>query len=364
MRVLCLAGDPGGARSVAAVARVLQARGHTIVFSAYRQAMDIFREYGWQSVECRGGLQVDAMLSQEKPDFCLSGTSVNGEDHEKTLHRLAHDRRIPSLAVLDFWSNYRPRFSASSGGPLDSLPDQIAVMDEVARDEMIQNGFPAERLQVTGQPAYDELFAPRDSQALRSRVRTAFGLPDDQAPLILFASQPFSELRAIPGAVVPPYDELEVLDLLTRALYPAEKPSPARLWIRPHPREQPEKFLRFAGPHQIISGEFDRLAAIDAADAVVGMSSAFLLEAALVGKPVLSIQPRLEDEGPLPLERLRLGKIVRQPSEVPEELRELLANTGKPHYAPRSDAGFLARPGAANRVADLVEKMAITIKRS
>ena len=91
---------------------------------------------------------MDGILDNPKASLLLTGTSYNSVDLEKKFIASARERGVPSLAVLDFWSNFALRFSRGDGG-LENIPDRIAVMDEWAREEMIAAGFDATRLVVT-----------------------------------------------------------------------------------------------------------------------------------------------------------------------------------------------------------------------
>jgi UDP-N-acetylglucosamine 2-epimerase len=230
------------------------------------------------------------------------------------------------------------------------VPDQIAVMDDRAVEDMVKEGFNREHLIITGQPAYDELFQPCDITATRQRVRAALGIGDKDM-LLIFASQPFTEMTAESGIPPVAYDEMECLGLLLQSLPSAPD---HKIWVRPHPRETAAKFHDLANPQLIVSSEFDRISAIHAADGVTGMSSNFLLEAALLGKPVLSLQPRQQGPGPLPLVSLGLGAVITNTADISAAVRQWLSECHQPNHShsPASDSPF--RPGAAKRVGDVV----------
>ena len=103
------------------------------------------------------------------------------------------ERGIPTLSIVDFWSNYTERF--------DTLPDKIAIIDEQMRQEMLAEGFPDDKLVITGQPAFDCLaekrkrFDESDSwkHPLRYAARRSYGLHPYEK-LVIFMSQPNSTL--------------------------------------------------------------------------------------------------------------------------------------------------------------------------
>lgn len=353
MKILCIAGDPGGARSLSPVIAELRQRGTDLLLVGYRQGATILQEHQLPVSLCDEALAKHAVnqLREWHPDFLLTATSMNGQDFEKTFIRAARECGIPSLAVLDFWSNYRGRFTTlPPDGCIDALPDQIAVMDGRAVEEMVALGFPANQLVITGQPAYDELFQPCDVPSIRHQVRSTLGVNEDET-LLIYASQPFTELTAETGIPPVAYDEMECLKLLLDALKQEQN---LKIWVRPHPRESATKFRELAIGPLIVSSEFDRIAAIHASDGVTGMSSNFLLEAALLGQPVLSLQPRQKGSGPLPLASLGLGEIITESHAVPAAVSRWLATCRQPERRRTVDADSPFRPGAAGRVADVV----------
>ncbi|MEI6713242.1 MAG: hypothetical protein WCO60_05790 [Verrucomicrobiota bacterium] len=354
MKAACIAGDPGGARCLSPVIAELIQRGVDVQLIAYRQGLAILQEHGLPVVVCDEMLasKAAAYLNELGVDLLLCSTSMNGQDFEKTFIQAAAQFGIVSISILDFWSNYRGRFTTQPpAGGLDALPDWIAVMDTRAVEEMVADGFPETRLVITGQPAFDELFLPRDVAAIRQRVRAELGCSEGDL-LLIFASQPFSEVTAESGISPVGYDEMECLDLLIESLKGISMRP--KIWVRPHPRETIEKFTRFSYEPLIVSSEFDRISAILAADGVVGMSSNFLLEAALLGLAVLSIQPRQTGPGPLPLVSLNLGQVVTDTSALTEAVTFWIPDCRRPHSSqvPATTSPF--RAGAASRVADLV----------
>jgi hypothetical protein len=288
-RIAAVAGDPGGARAIAPVLLALQkADDSRLRTYSYHEATAIFQSEGLEVHSLENSASVTAarsLLASEGAEVLLTATSMNGVDWEPRFIQAAHELRLPSLAVLDFWSNYRPRFS-TDGTELDALPTRIAVMDTFAHDQMVAEGFPPERLVVTGQPALDHLIA---------RSRTAPDRPGKPRSLrrVGFLSQPLSELYDRTGT----FDETTVLEFTLRLLEQvSDEVGPIELHLRPHPRESREKFRRFKSSSVAIrlNDSSDRFAFLESMDCVVGINTILLLEAALMGVPALSWQPGIE----------------------------------------------------------------------
>ena len=190
MKILAMAGDAGGARSlIPVIRRLISDTSIRVECRAYTAAMDIWNTSGFQPrpvlpIELRGF------------DRILLGTTVGPRQWE--LHYISQARilQIRTVSILDFWMHYRERFTTNDGEFI--LPDAIAVMDERARQEMISAAFPAQCLRVTGQPAFDEC-SKYDEKAGRTQNRTnrCQATECSDTPLsVLYVSQPLSQLFA------------------------------------------------------------------------------------------------------------------------------------------------------------------------
>ena len=267
-RVLVVAREPGAASALAPVARQCSA---TVI--AFHSAIAVFEREGIDTLRPESDDApgfADECIARMHPDVVLTGTSrreLAPRDH--AWWRAARAYGIPSVALLDHWLGYTERFSAAQ--PFDAVPGIIAVMDDYARDRLVALGAHDTTIVVTGQPALDSAMAMR------------LGDREPDARVALFVSEPIAaDLGNARG-----YDENTVLGILLHAL----DGTPWRLVVKPHPREladcRPE---RSEGPAFLPSTLSGR-EAIASANVVVGMTSVLLLESALAGLPVLSIQP-------------------------------------------------------------------------
>lgn len=245
---------------------------------------------------------------------------------------LAAQAGAPSVAFVDSWWGYRERFTLPgedlAGAP---LPDAIAVVDEIARADMAGLGFPAERLHVLGSPWLAGLAreASRAGEA-RAQARAEHGIADGE--LVLgFISQPLE--RVLKDRDSWGFTERDVVPALLRAC--AALPAPARERLRvlalAHPEEDAEHLaglVATAAPTFPVEvrKEADTLALVRACDAVAGMFSILLVEAALCGLPVLSIQPNLRREDMLVTNRAGHTLAVRDPDLLPGAVARLLCD--------------------------------------
>src|SRR3989344_5478552 len=136
MKVLFSANDAGGANAIAPVIASLAGKGAELHGALSGPAQDIF---------AASGIPFTAGFSAS-PEIFVAGTSAGDTPDKRIMRELTG---TPSLYVLDFWLNYWQRFSTTGKKDFAYLPTRICVMDEIAKGEMIAEGFPPERLIVT-----------------------------------------------------------------------------------------------------------------------------------------------------------------------------------------------------------------------
>lgn len=356
IRVAVVARQAGSANALAPVIRFLrESAGAEVAVFGFQPAYDCFLRLGMSPQLVEPSDDVLGPFLPERPDGLLTGTSLNAGEDGRIWTR-AQQLGVPSLALLDHWCHYWERFTAPGQGRFNRLPDKIAVMDQAAFMAMVKAGCPRERLAVTGHPALDELTErewPLDRTALAE-----VGLPDGNRT-ILFVSEPQSKDYGM-GPDSPNYlgytEEL-VLDALLAEVESLTGTGnlPTSLIIRPHPTETgevlegvlerhrrvPAKIIRGGSPRPLVS----------TADAVVGMTSILLMEAALMGRPVASFRPN--NRVSCDLVDLHPGLITSLANR--RDLNGWLADNlpgSKPFKRPIGLAGFQRH--AARRVVELL----------
>ena len=333
-RILWSANDPGGMNAIVPVIKALIARGDEVVGIATGPAVAIAAQKGiavqdaaaYSEEILRG--KVEAARSQ----VFLAGSSF-GDSIDKKILRLIP--QVPSVYVLDFWSNYRMRFSAERED-LGYLPTAICVMDDLARREMLAVGFDDEHLHVTGNP-HTEHFTEGITR-------------DREDPHeIVFISQP---VREVDGEKYG-FDEYLVLEHLARAVQ--KMPGPFYLRLRLHPKDEPHKFDEYLDGRILMSPASSLEEALSTAGLVVGMFSPVLIQAAAAGKRVLSYEPGLKREDPLATNHLGLTKKLATERELDEALKKYAAGELS---AATLNADALWPKGATERILQVIDTVA------
>lgn len=290
-RVRFAARDPGGANVLAAF---LAQHGRLIPHDIWclPKAAPVFARASLAFREFPEDFDLADVASAWRADpapLLITGTS-HYAGFEAALWDLARTSGGKSLVVIDAWLNVPTRFT-------HGRPDYVGAVDEAQIAELIALGFAREQLIVTGHPWLADLLGRREN-ILASIVPP----PRTHAMQILFVSESIASDVA-QGINLPfGFTEFDSFALLHQAAAQAASPDrPVELAIKFHPYEDESWFRgRLAElpsvPHLSIR-PLERTASPHPwllwADLVTGISSMLLLEAIVLGRPVVSLQPGL-----------------------------------------------------------------------
>lgn len=249
---------------------------------------------------------------------------------------------IPTLSIQDGVAWNTPSWWYATA-------DRVAVNGSHLEGLLQDHGVDAGRISVVGQPRYDAMTPDLlDRRRLDARRRTGLRNGDFA---VLFATQPNQDdayVRTVVAAV------LESADV--------------HLLLRPHPSTEPaalDAARRLAAQNERIhlTGDADILDCMAAADLVVAQNSTVVLEAALLGKPVITANFTGLPEF-VPYASLGISRQATTPARVSELVSA--GARGEPGYDPydpevRRNIEFLIGPvdgAAADRVACLIQEFA------
>ncbi|MFA6963154.1 MAG: hypothetical protein WC227_00340 [Patescibacteria group bacterium] len=330
-KILLFARDPGGANTVIPLFEPLKQRGYKVVVFGKDVAMTRFNQNGIHALPIAEEIkeispkEIKGFLLIQKPDFIITGTSAD-DMTEKYLWSSAMIMDIPSFAILDQWVNYGIRFSKWGVSNVDKykknpqheyLPSKILVMDELAKSEAILAGLPVDRILVSGQPYFEYLKNREfDTHALE-KIRKKYRLSHSNY-VVTYASEPirkiYGDAREHFG-----YDEITTFCSLHEALSDIEdvkKNFKISLIIKLHPKEDESYYdglinkLKSDNIKVYLDRDSCSQDLIKISDLVCGMSSMFLLESYILGKPTISIQIGLKGDNPFVLDRIGLMRSI------------------------------------------------------
>ena len=323
-RLLAVCHDAGGARAVIPVVKELRRLGVSVVVIVAGPAATIWPDECPEAdcLEMPDDISVDTvdrLLEQFQIETVFSASGLYNKI-EHVVRVAAQRRGLHSVAVLDSWLNYAERFQRISDRGLEEChPDQVCVMDDLSYRGMLSAGFKPDQVVVTGPPNLEATvsFFRSISPDQRKKWRMEQGLlPDDF--VMTFFSDPFyigpaGETVKGSGALIGPdgkslfgYTSVSILEAVLEELATAceMEGRSCKLIVKTHPMEYAECVRLIVDEKRCnqwldvrVCTEGNAAEWIVLSDVVLGMMSIALLEAALTGKPALSVEIGLLESG-------------------------------------------------------------------
>ena len=229
---------------------------------------------------------MDTFLDRARPDVILFGSVTHPRAAQIDHLRSARAKNIPSGVCVYSWDHL------SSKAKVRVVPDRLFVWNETQRNEAVSfHGIPVDRVVVTGAQVYDQWFNRSPSRS-REKFLLDMRLPPDR-PFVLYVC----------SAMTPDPNEAKFVRRWVESIRDSAHPrlQNAGVIVRPHPERRKEWEnvvwsdlgpLVITGSNPIeVSAKADYFDALAYSEAVVGIVTSAFLEAAVVGRPVLTITP-------------------------------------------------------------------------
>lgn len=323
-KILVVSHDIGGAQAVYPVVPRLRSKPNLqvdVVAGGFAQKV-FARLRPENTSEDWSDAKLDEYLDKTRPDLLLSSTSWKSR-LEQGFRNRAGVRNIPSVVVIDFWSNYRMRWHDATYRFEDGQ-DHVCVMDAQTAVAMHKEGYPIGKIYVTGQPHLERCHQKAVACQLHS------GPKSDLA--ILFLTISLAALGIKDDPVIPIRVVCEALGDLHEKLK-----RPVSLTIRPHPHESPapdflDRIRAFTPPGvtvQLADRTRHILEQLRRCDVVLGYVTMGLFEARSLGKRAVAIKladhpseliDAMDKAGIdlLPFEADRIASFLRRPTRGAE----------------------------------------------
>lgn len=287
----------------------------------------------------------ERVLRALRPELLLS---TNSPRSEQAALEAAQALGIPSLAVLDLFAQPGDPFAARS-----QRPDRVCVLADAVRDNLLAAGWEAQRIAVTGNPAFDALHEPAArEQAREMRRRWAQRWGREPGRLVLLATQP--EAQAHPASPWPAGDALALAMEASARAWVEQRPT-ASLVVRHHPNHwhRAQRAPDTAQVHFSVPADEAIEPLVLAADAVVVQTTTVGLQAAVAGRPVLSLRCSPGALRGLDYAALGVARGVADLDELPAALDQTLARPPAPTRWARPTA---AAPAVADQAEALLQR--------
>ena len=313
-KIIFTAQDPGGFNAIAPVIKKLEKdkRFDVLVILAKHACLFAKKE----NIKYLDGDKKSFSIAGA--DLIVTGTSF-ADSIEKRIITMAKAENIPTISIIDFWTDYTPSFSDSEKRNFKYLPDYVLAVDEIMKKEMVAEGFPKDKIFITGNPYFD-LFSKKIQKKMNK-------------DLITFFSQPFSEIyknsdKDYKGCAN--LNEVQIFDDIVKVIEKIDLNK--KVIINFHPRSKKfDKFDKIINNSKLEIKKEKKISnkSFEKAEIVVGINSVILFEAALAGKKVLSYQPDLKDVDLLISNRFGLSKSVYKKEELYSVFKKMLFQDSK-----------------------------------
>jgi hypothetical protein len=312
---------------------------------------------------------IDAFLREHDPDVLVVTPLIELGSQQVDYVKCARRRGVPSALAVASWDNL------TSKGLVRVVPDRVIVWNEAQREEAVSlHGVRTERVVTTGAVAFDRWFAARPACSREAFCRQV-GL-DPTRPFVLYAGS---------SSFIAP-DEVPFFERWLAGVRASSDPvvATAGVLVRPHPANARQwEVLDVAGRSDVAlwppigtdptaEGFWsDYFHSLHFSAAVVGINTSAQIEAAIVGRPVLTLRtPEFahSQDGTLHFKHLVSGGgAVRAAASLHEHLQQLgeAIATGVDEAANRAFVTSFVRPHgletpAAQAFADVVGALAAT----
>jgi len=299
-------------------------------------AADLYREqgrYGFRPVHF-----MRAVMAALQPDVVVA---TNSPRSERAALDVAAERGVPTIGMVDLFGLDSDTYVLH-----DPKPAWTCVISEGVRQRLISRGFPAHRVLVTGNPAFDGLFSLDNHQRAQRFLRERGW---QHLKPVLFAGH--WEPQAHPATPVPVGQTLpRSIEAVLRQCVRAREDLALVVRYHPsdwtaYPRLPAEPRIHFSEPpkepiHPLIL----------ASQAVVVQTSTVGLESAVGGKPVISVENSPAAHVWFSLAHQGVSTPAATPDQLPEVLDLVLKGQSLP-----SDPSYRSDGQASRRVAQAVK---------
>jgi hypothetical protein len=270
--------------------------------------------------------EIDGYIRKQRPDAVLVTPVVKYGSDEVEYLKSARRLGIPAATCVASWDNL------TNKGLLKFDPERVFVWNEAQRREAIeQHGISPDHAVATGGQLFDKWFEQRPRRS-REELMAEVGLDPAEPYLLYLCSSPF--------VVRKPMAEIEFVLRLLEALRGGEDERLRRLglMVRPYPRGSQWRKVDLAvhgnavqwpprhGDEVTSEGLADFYDSIAHSAAVVGINTTAMIEAAIVGKSVLTIlEPEFAQDDTLHFQHLleENGGFLHAASSLDDHLAQL-----------------------------------------
>lgn len=348
--ILFFVEDDGAANLIRGLAPMWQARHLNVKILATGPAARKLAHLKEEHTVVAADTSADVLLAQYQPRLLAVGTSENIDTLALPLTTIARERGALTVGLIDAYANAAWRWRGRTENSLAYLPDWLLVSDEEVSAVYQALGVPGERIHVIGYVQVDYLAGVRADleQEGRARVRARF-LPAEAntQDVLVFVAEQFESLNPVHHYRERGQRTLE--DVLSAVATLTPRPY---IVVRLHPKNKPTDFAAYRQCVNCVSAGGDGLPVVYSGDMVIGNTSTLLFEAALLGRPTVSVLYRREEKQWLPSIAAGVTPVVSTAAAIAQEWQRITSGRWRPPTWPAA-----WRPGARERLASFLQQL-------
>ena len=336
-QILLFADDLGGGNLIRHLMALVKEKGFPAAMYVTGSALQYLSDQSCQVEPLFDG-PLEGWYSQRDVKLVIVGTTANPTSPSLDLIKHARALGVASIGVIDARMSAPLRFRGQSQDSLKYAPDWLLVPDPTTKDIYQNLGFPESKIFVFGYPHYAAISQEKQKldNSREEQRRSLLPASASDRPIVVFVSEPPSppENGYYPegdwhgwGMTA---DRTHVA--LQETIKALDSILPDRFFVlRLHPKDDHESYKHYDHKVDLICQGNDGLTWVAMADLVLGMTSSLVFEAALIGRPTLSILVTPRERECIPdiiAERLIL---VFTPEELCKEMKKLLDSDFSSH---------------------------------
>lgn len=260
------------------------------------------------------------------------------EGVDKNALWYSHQHGIPCIAIVEHWTWFRHRFTINNQLV---VPDHTIVNDDLAVQEAVICGLPAEKIFALGNTVLESYGESSTYVPNRAAWCRKENLPLDKK-IITFVSEEFAKDFPKGSDFYQGFTEFDVIEDILSVME-----SGMHLIIKMHPSEDSTKFNRYARRENIsVINKTQSMELILNSDFFIGMGSMFLMEAAFLRDDIISYRPNQQ------MEFIGNKMGVSRLCQRKEELADLFQSRNKIHNT------FLKEQfsGSTSRIVNFIQR--------
>lgn len=296
--------DPGAANFVLDIPEELNKIKCSSAILTFGNATNFLTNKGIKNFNCSKIKNVHEIFERFSFKVLVAGTSQNSNSIILRLIKECRSNSIHTIGVIDMAADSNLRFKGNSKESLFYAPEFLIVPDELTRKRFVNLGFNECNIFKVTHPALTRLKNKANhlsNEYINNKKKLILKNWHEDTEIWLFAFEHNHDQRLFRDSqytIKGRNKSNKRINIILEEILEIKK---TRLFkpffiLRLHPKNKLEDYEEYLDEIDLIDDSPDPLELILCSDIVIGSTTIFLLEAAYLGKPTLSIIPKKGEE--------------------------------------------------------------------